>query len=853
MSLVFKTPKSTLNTTTGEGQNIGYGDCPECPECPKVELSDVDVEYTENGEYTLTPEGDGFSSVGITVNIDTQAIEDAAYAEGEAAGIITGKAQGVAEQKAKLETATFVSNGTYTKEDGYNEVTVDVPSDVNNQTKNVTISSNGTETITADSGYSGLGSVEVTVDVPEKQLTDTLRTYTENGEYTITPTEGYDGFSEVNVSVQIDEQAIYQDGFNSGLDAGIAEQKAKLTSTTFSSNDTFSNEDGWNEVTVDVQPNLDVLEVTPSTQSQQFLPESGYDGFSQVDVDPVTSAIDSNITASNIKKDVTILGVTGTYTPNTTTLEVAQNGRYNASEAGYDGYDIVTVNVPSSTVETGATYTADVIGTHTIEPSKGYDGMDSVELTVVTNPYGSTSFPFDDYLTMLKIDFDEGYYYTEITSGEINETTGYYDAESGGGEVLHIKPYISDGGDPATYSFPEDFDLVDKQIIVFFRKENATPITDERSGDVIGIDIDECELSSINDNANPETWLGGNCPDWSSIGWDCNDVTASGIDAELAYTAQKKAEYEAGTINNLASDSKLVFAPNINYPSNSSSFYANDDELTFVPPIEYTDIYQFYVESMFNYCVSLKYVDITLHNTIRIDNLFSNCTTLKTATLRNTSTVTSAKQAFRNCTYLEEAPFFDTSNVTNMSGMFQGCNQMLTTIPQYNTESVTDMSNFLNGCAKIVNIPLLNTSNVTTFSGAFRSTKITSIPQLNTSNVEDITNAFNSCKSLTTIPQLDFSKVKAFGFSFTNCTALTTIGGFINLGKALEARQQTFDLSASTLLTKESIMNVINNLAAPDNTNITGTTLLLSATSYALLTEEDIAIATAKNWSVTSV
>lgn len=47
-------------------------------------------------------------------------------------------------------------------------------------------------------------------------------------------------------------------------------------------------------------------------------------------------------------------------------------------------------------------------------------------------------------------------------------------------------------------------------------------------------------------------------------------------------------------------------------------------------------------------------------------------------------------------------------------------------------------------------------------------------------------------------------------------------------------------------------MNVINNLAAPDDTNVTDATLQLSATSYALLTAEDIAIATAKNWSVTS-
>ncbi len=47
-------------------------------------------------------------------------------------------------------------------------------------------------------------------------------------------------------------------------------------------------------------------------------------------------------------------------------------------------------------------------------------------------------------------------------------------------------------------------------------------------------------------------------------------------------------------------------------------------------------------------------------------------------------------------------------------------------------------------------------------------------------------------------------------------------------------------------------MNVINNLAAPDNTDITDATLKLSAASYALLSADDIAIATAKRWSVVS-
>lgn len=517
--------------------------------------------------------------------------------------------------------------------------------------------------------------------------------YTQNGEYTLSPSEGFDGIAEAKITVDIDTETPYNEGYADG----VSDQKERLTSLNVSANGTYTNADGYDEVNVNVQPNLQSKTIDPSTSQQTVTPDQNYDGLSQVTVSGVTASIDQNITASNIKDGVTILGVTGTYDPQ-----------------------------PSLESKT-ASYTAN--GTYTITPSTGYDGINDVEVTV------------------------------NVTS----------------------------------------------------------------------------------------------CPDWSSIGWDCNDVTASGIDADLAYTAQKKAEFEGGTITSFANDSKLVFAPNVNYPANSISFYASDHKLTFVPPIEYTgDNLVFYVDLMFDYCESLKYVDITLHNTISIDNLFSNCTTLKTATLRNTSTVTSAKQVFRNCNYLEEAPLFDTSNVTNMSGMFQGCSQMLTTIPQYNTASVTDMSYFLSGCGRLVNIPLLNTSNVTSFTNAFRGTSITSLPQLNTSEANDMSYAFNNCRSLTTIPQLDFGKVKNFIFMFTGCTALTTLGGFINLGKALNSAQQVFDLSASSVLTYQSIMNVINNLAAPDNTAITGTTLQLSAASYALLSADDIAIATAKNWTVTS-
>lgn len=53
--------------------------------------------------------------------------------------------------------------------------------------------------------------------------------------------------------------------------------------------------------------------VTPSKSNQTITAGEGYDGLGTVTVAAVTAAIDSNITAENIKSGVTILGVTGSY------------------------------------------------------------------------------------------------------------------------------------------------------------------------------------------------------------------------------------------------------------------------------------------------------------------------------------------------------------------------------------------------------------------------------------------------------------------------------------------------------------------------------------------------------------
>lgn len=59
------------------------------------------------------------------------------------------------------------------------------------------------------------------------------------------------------------------------------------------------------------EPVLQSKSVEPSTGKQIITADSGYDGLGQVTVNAVTSRIDSNIKADNIKQGVSILGVEG--------------------------------------------------------------------------------------------------------------------------------------------------------------------------------------------------------------------------------------------------------------------------------------------------------------------------------------------------------------------------------------------------------------------------------------------------------------------------------------------------------------------------------------------------------------
>ena len=98
----------------------------------------------------------------------------------------------------------------------------------------------------------------------------------------------------------------------------LEETKSQIKQAIIDKGQSVSSSDSFRSYATKIG-NIEVLNaqskpVTPTTQQQIIEPDAPtYNGLSQVTVAGVTSAIDSNIQASNIKNGVTILGVQGTY------------------------------------------------------------------------------------------------------------------------------------------------------------------------------------------------------------------------------------------------------------------------------------------------------------------------------------------------------------------------------------------------------------------------------------------------------------------------------------------------------------------------------------------------------------
>ena len=256
--------------------------------------------------------------------------------------------------------------------------------------------------------------------------------------------------------------------------------------------------------------------------------------------------------------------------------------------------------------------------------------------------------------------------------------------------------------------------------------------------------------------------------------------------------------------------------------------------------------------------VNILSPNLNTSNVTNMRRMFYGCTNLKSVVLSDTSNVTNMQDMFRNCSSsLYIAPMLDTSNVTNMNSMFYACRQ-LRSVPLYDTSNVIEWQNMFANCQVLETIPLFDTSNATSLYGVFQNcSKLRTMPPINTSNCTSFSSTFSNCSELVKIPLLDCSKVNTGSgsgnidlFGSYSMQKLTDLGGFKDLGGFANFRKPSYFLKNCPNLTKESVLNVLNNLYDRAAAGYSVVTLPFNSASLALLSDEEKAIATNKGWTL---
>jgi len=316
------------------------------PEIGYDGFSAVTVDATEYGQTNYDrgfDDGftDGYSS-GSSEGYDSGYTEG--YQSGSTDGFNSGYTSGETHQKSLLVTTAFTENGTYTRENGWNGVTVNVDT-----------------ASTYDSGYTSGYTSGHTDGVYEEKAKLSATTFTANTAVTIS--DG--GYSAITVNVpqtgHTDQEL--EESYESGYTEGMEDQKALLVSTAFTENGNYSRENGWNSVSVNVD--------TASTYNSGYT--SGYtsghtDGVSEekAKMSAVTFTENTAVTLSDGSYSAVTVNVPQTghtdeeleeafnsgYTSGEnnvistfSSITITENGQYGSSAHPLSS---ITVNVPTS-------------------------------------------------------------------------------------------------------------------------------------------------------------------------------------------------------------------------------------------------------------------------------------------------------------------------------------------------------------------------------------------------------------------------------------------------------------------------------------------------------------------------
>lgn len=585
---------------------------------------------------------------------------------------------------------------------------------------------------------------------------------------------------------------------------------------TITNNGTYSADSGFTglgTVTVNITPN--VMEKDITSNGDFISQNDGVDGY--------------NIVKVNVEP---LLG----------TKTVTVNGTYNAGDDMIQGYSSFTVNVPTG----GGSSDSNIYRVTTLGERDAIGGAKNEDICVV----------YDVVIANAKADSNFKKVYFPKTVQLPEAVTGYINISY---RAVEPNTFLDIFGEFNSTEFTmRQFDemSMSEYTIVQYTSEDGITYTRQDNGS------GEYTFSSIISYGSPQNWN-------DAIGYFIQVDTVS-FDGMFQY---KNGEWNYLDIGaNVTPD--LIFKDKTAYTNtglvtgtlcNSISEDFNDSNMKVykeilklvdnMEPILVTnetevskDIRMIPARSNGDSVVDCSGATDLSSKFANFPNLTTVCGDLKTQNVTNMS------RMFYEDRGLTVVSKFDTSNVTDMSNMFGYT--YIKELPHYDTSSVTNMGGMLRFSSSLKTIPLLDTRNVTSMGLMFYyCNSLVSIPQLNTSKVTNMNGMFEY-SGIIEIPQLDASNVTSISTMFRGCGRLTTLGGLKDLGKAYDSTQSanysyyTLDLSSSSKLTHDSLMNIINNLYNIKSLGVKTQSVTLGSTNVAKLTSEEISIATNKGWTI---
>ena len=184
------------------------------------------------------------------------------------------------------------------------------------------------------------------------------------------------------------------------------------------------------------------------------------------------------------------------------------------------------------------------------------------------------------------------------------------------------------------------------------------------------------------------------------------------------------------------------------------------------------------------------------------------------------------------------------NKVTELNETFLDCrNVKEIDASEWNPENLSQMYRTFYNTGLVEN-PQLDTSNVYRFDGTFEScSNLKRIKNFNTSKATNIDKLFAYCYYLESVDELDASSINSSIYSYSSpfyfCYMVRHFGG-------LKGMKHSLYLDSSYSFSYESLQNIINGLAD----GVSSQTLYLHQDLVNQLSDEDIAIATNKGWSI---